>query len=125
MFTFFGAFVLLALFIVFRVQEEKKGVRIFAEARAKADTQVLKAYRGAVAGTIPQHYRVAVVLFFRHTLHQLVLLTVTGLRAAERPLTRLSHRMRMATPASKGKEPSAFLKTIAERGDGAVPPSEV
>ncbi|MDO8523974.1 MAG: hypothetical protein Q7R74_01960 [bacterium] len=110
--TFLIALALLVAFVVFRFWEEKRGVRLFAEKRAAADTVVAEMYRAAVMGNIPAEYRIAVIRFLHTLAHDTVVFLVEGLRAVERPLTRLSYRMRQSAPASNGKEPSAFLKTI-------------
>ncbi len=87
-------------------------------------------YRAAVMGNIPEEYRLAVMRFLHTLAHDTVVFLVEGLRALERPLTRLSYRMRQTAPTPNGKEPSAFLKTItpekkAGDNDGTTPSSGV
>lgn len=113
--VFFSASLLFAMFIAFRMWEEKRGVRLFASSRTMLDHWVIDIYHGAVTGSIPRHYRMHLLVFLRTTLHRAVLLTVATLRAIERPLTRLSFRMRMASPGTAKKEVSSFLKTIVPR----------
>lgn len=111
-YTFIVAFVLLGVFVVFRVWEEKRGVRLWASLRKDADEQVVEAYRSAITGSIPQHYRIRFFAFLQHTVHECVLLLVATLRAVERPLTRISYRMRMSASNTNKKEVSPFLQTI-------------
>lgn len=113
--TFFISLVLLLAFFVFRSWEEKRGVRVFASVRRGLDETVRDIYQGAVTGSIPAHYRVALITSLRHRAHETVLLLVDVLRAIERPLTRLSYRMRMANPNAPKREVSSFLQTISLR----------
>lgn len=116
---FFASLILLGTFILFRFFEETRGVRLFAQERSMADESALRLYRTLITGNLSAEYRVKVARFFRETLHRLVVLIVEGLRAVERPLTRLSYKMRMSTTSSPTKEVSSFLKTITRgpRGD--------
>ena len=116
-YTFIVAFVLLGVFIVFRMWEQKRGIRIWAGMREDVDEQVVEAYRSAITGSIPQKYRIRFLAFLRNAIHGLVLLLVATLRAVERPLTRISYRMRMSASNTKKKEVSPFLKTIAPKKD--------
>ncbi|MES2014239.1 MAG: hypothetical protein V4437_00290 [Patescibacteria group bacterium] len=111
--TFFAAFILLAFFLAFRTWEEKKGVRLFAHARSAVDAEVTRLYEVAVTGSIPRQYRARFFAALQAGIHRVVITLVAGLRAAERPLTRLSFRMRMASSKANKKEVSSFLKTIA------------
>ncbi|MDE2079096.1 MAG: hypothetical protein KGI73_01775 [Patescibacteria group bacterium] len=126
--TFFVSLVLLVVFVGFRFFEERRGFRVWMHLRTQTDAFVAEAYKGAVTGNIPSEYREALVHFLHRLAHDLVVTAVLGLRAIERPLMRLSYRMRRAAPKANGKEPSAFLKTITpeKRGgeDSGVPPSE-
>ena len=99
-------------FIAFRLWEEKRGFKILARARESADVAVTKAYHSAVMGNIPSNWRVVLLAFMHQVSHALVVLAVETLRAIERPLSRLSYRMRRGVPLANGKEPSEFLKTI-------------
>lgn len=113
---------LLVGFLVFRSWEEKRGVRVWAGTRAKLDEQVRHWYHNAVTGTIPYRYRTAFFVFLQKMIHEAVLVIVRALRAIERPLTRLSYRMRMSTPKANGKEVSSFLRTIVplKKRDGGA-----
>lgn len=121
---FFASFLLLVGFLIFRSWEEKRGIRLWADARTKLDEKVHRMYHRAVTGTIPYRYRTAFFVFLQKMIHEAVLVIVATLRAIERPLTRLSYRMRMATPKANGKEVSSFLRTIVplkkreSEGDG-------
>ncbi len=111
--TFLISLVLLVGFVLFRLGEEKKGVMLWREMRQSTDAAVSDAYRKAVMGNLPSNWRVAFMSFAHQVSHAAVVLTVELLRAIERPLLRLSHRMRRGgAPTGTGKEPSEFLKTI-------------
>lgn len=112
-YTFVVALILLGAFVIFRMWEEKRGIRMWSRAREGVDMQVVEVYRSAVTGSIPQKYRIQFFAFLQHTVHEFVLLLVATLRAVERPLTRISYRMRMSASNTKKKEVSPFLKTIA------------
>lgn len=120
--VFFSALILLGVFIVLRLLEEKRGTRfIMPSVRASLDVYATRWYDLAVTGSIPAEYRARVLMFFRQTLHSVVVLIVAGLRAVERPLTRLSYKMRMAASHTGTKEVSSFLKTMGHRhGDAGV-----
>ena len=120
-YTFVVAFVLLGVFIFFRMWEQKRRIRMWAGAREKADEQVVEAYRSAITGSIPQHYRIRFLAFLRNAIHELVLLLVATLRAVERPLTRISYRMRMSASNTNKKEVSPFLQTIVPEKPDTVP----
>lgn len=123
--TFFASLALLLLFFVFRMWEEKRGIRLLPNFRNSADETVKDMYRGAITGSIPSHYRVEFIAFLQRITHEVVLLLVEALRAVERPLTRLAYRMRMSAPNTKKKPVSAFLKTIAfEKESGSDMQSE-
>lgn len=112
-FTLLASLVLLSGYVVYRLWEEKRGVKIWARARESADVFVSDTYRKAVTGNIPSDWRDAFLKFMHQLSHAAVVLTVEVLRAIERPLLRLSHRMRRGgAPTGTGKEPSEFLKTI-------------
>ncbi len=115
--TFLVAFILLAMFIAFRAWEEKRHVRVWGKARAAMDEKVTEFYQTAVTGSIPRHYRLRFLAFLHNATHEFVLLLVAALRAVERPLTRISYRMRMAASNPNKKEVSSFLKTIAPEKD--------
>ncbi|TAJ14803.1 hypothetical protein EPO56_01790 [Patescibacteria group bacterium] len=113
---------LLTGFIVFRLWEEKRGHRLWALKREHADHVVTDMYHRAITGNVPYRYRTAFIVFLQKGIHEVVLLLVAGLRSIERPLTRLSYRMRMAVPQPKGKEVSSFLRTIVPRKKKQVEP---
>lgn len=110
--TFFISFVLIIAFLLLRVWEERRGRRVFGEVRRDADLIAKDMYEAAVLGSIPSHFRVALIKFLHMLGHDFVLLLVEGLRALERPLTRFSYRLRTFTPQAKGKDVSPLLKAI-------------
>lgn len=99
-------------FGIVRMWEERRGTRIFARSRAALDRVTASAYRLLVTGDISHEYRVHLIKSIRTFVHQGVVLLVTFLRAIERPLSRLSHRMRVHEPVPTHREPSEYLKTI-------------
>lgn len=112
--------VLLGAFVAFRLWEEKRGKKFFADARAEGDEIVSDLYRAAVMGNIPHRYRHMLLAFLHNLTHAGVVLAVAVLRAIERPLSRFSYRLRQRAPGVTKKEPSAFLKTITpEKKDDA------
>ena len=123
----FASIALLVAFFLFREWEEKRGRKAWAPARLEADRRVADLYNKMVMGSIPQSWREAVIAFLHQATHTVVVWTVAGLRAAERPLARLSYRMRQQAPAGTGKGPSEFLKTMSEKknGNGTTPESGV
>ncbi len=128
--TFFVSLALLIAFVAFRFSEERRGVKVWADTRAKADAVVSEMYRAAVVGNIPAEYREAFVRFLRTLAHDALVFLIEGLRAVERPLTRLSYRMRRVSPPTSAAEPSAFLKTIIQGKKngadvGTTPPDAV
>ena len=110
--TFLIALVLLVAFVFFRFWEQKRGVKVWADARNTADEVVSDMYTSAVLGSFPHKYRIAFLNFLHTLLHDSVVFAVESLRALERPLTRLSYRLRQSAPSANGKEPSAFLKNL-------------
>ena len=120
--TFFISLVLLVAFIAFRFLEEKRGRRVWTVTRASDDTVVSDMSHAAVTGDIPRKYQDATVHFLYTLAHDMIVFLIEGLRAIERPLARLSYRLRRSVPSGNGKEPSAFLKTITPERN---PESEV
>lgn len=104
--------VLLAGYVLFRMWEQRRGVKLLASERAEGDEIVTDLYRAAVMGNIPQKYREMFLSFLHNLTHTIVVLTVATLRAIERPLSRFSYRLRQRAPGVGKKEPSAFLKTL-------------
>lgn len=109
------ALFLIGAFVLFRVHEEKRGARYFDAYRTHADELAAHIYRLLVMGQIPREWRTTLMSVTTRGLHRLVVLTVELLRAIERPLTRLSHRMRTAVPAKSKENVSEFLKTLTPR----------
>ncbi len=123
--AFFSSFVLLGAFFGFRWWEEKRGVRLFQDSRAVVDTRVAHVYEAIVRGEIPSSWRQSFAAWLHVLTHRVVVLLVEALRTIERPLTRLSYRMRMQKPSSNGKEVSPYLKSIVPEkkagSDGTTP----
>jgi hypothetical protein len=111
--SFFSSLASLVAFFGFRFWEERRGMRVLATLRATLDGQVSRIYRAAVMGRISDSWRRSLVASAHTLTHRVVVLTVDGLHAIERPLNRLSLRMRMRPPSANGKDVSAYLKSIA------------
>ncbi len=101
-----------AILFVLRHAEESRGQRFFADARSKLDQQTMNIYEGAVMGGVPHVWRDASVKFIHDVTHGAVQQAVKGLRSVERPLSRLSYKMRVSQPKATAGEVSEFLKTI-------------
>lgn len=110
--------VLAVLFVALRLWEVRRGSRFFESFRRALDRRAVALYRTLVFGEMPRRWRESLARFGNRVLHRSVRALVAGLRAIERPLSRMSHRMR--TNAQSGtREPSEFLKTITpKRIDG-------
>lgn len=109
--------ILMCAFIAFKVFEMRRGVRFFDAPRKRLDRWSLRLYRTFVFGEIPRQYRASVSVFLTLVLHRGIRLLVHTLRAAERPLTRASHRLRTRVQ-QEGREPSEFLQTITPPPEG-------
>ena len=105
-------------FVFFRLWEVRRTRRFFENYRALLDRMTERLYGILVFGEIPRHYRTRLALVVRSLSHRAVHSAVLALRALERPLARVSHRMRMSAAESE-REPSDFLKTITpQKKDG-------
>ncbi|PIR84958.1 hypothetical protein COU15_03330 [Candidatus Kaiserbacteria bacterium CG10_big_fil_rev_8_21_14_0_10_45_20] len=105
-------------FVLFRLWEAQRTERFFEQARKSLDSVAERLYRVMVFGEIPRHYRTKTATVLRFFSHHAIHTAVLALRSIERPLTRMSHRMRMSSSESK-QEPSDFLKTITpDKKDG-------
>ena len=94
-----------------REREEQRGTRLAESHRATLDRVVAEAYHTLVAGDALHTHRLRFFALVHNVSHRVVIALVAALRAVERPLARVSHRMRMEPPKSP-REPSEFLKTI-------------
>jgi len=111
----------LVLFIALRFFEEGRGARFFADPRASLDASVTRIWRALVLGGIPHSYRRDLFHMLRRVIHSSVVFLATFLRRVERMLSRAGHSLRPTrTERSHGRDPSAFLKTIApdKKGNG-------
>jgi len=127
---FFSSLVLFTAFAALKVWEERKGARILEPMRASLDAQLPRIYQAAVMGSLPTSWRHAVAVFAHDATHRAVVFLVEVLRAVERPLTRISFRMRIQKPSANGKGISPFLKSIMPEkkeapSDGTTPEGKV
>ncbi len=126
--VFFAASALLGILIGVRAVEERRGIRVFQDVRSRYDRRIAEAYTRIVANDFPIEIRQNVSHALHWLSHRIVVLAVEMVRAIERPLTRLSYRLRTRAPKPSGKDVSPFLRTITPEkrtGDGSTPPREV
>ncbi len=121
---FAAGLLMLGAFIGFVSWERRRGLKVYAEFRERADRRISKLYRMFVLGQVPIEWRHAFLTVMHLSVHRIVVLLVETLRAIERPLTRLSHYLRTRSPSANGKEVSSFLKSIVpgkrpSRDDGS------
>ncbi len=103
---------LLAAFSAFCVAEERVGRRLFAPTRERLDVYATELWQALVMGGVPMRWRQEVLRAAHTAVHTGVHVAVAALRAAERPLARLSYKMRVSAPKGNGKQVSEFLRTI-------------
>lgn len=118
----------LSLYSAVRFFEVRHGKRVGEDVRRFLDRVSARLYRLFVFGEIPTAYRTWVLTALRAGTHRTVVFLVSLLRALERPLSRLNHRLRtprVEVPARR--DPSPFLKTIHEatKGNGKKTPDSV
>lgn len=106
------------LFLVVRTIEVRRGTRFFDEQRTVLDGYAAELYSALVMGGIPVRWRQYTAFLMHRVTHEVVHLAVLSLRAVERPLARLSYRMRVSQPKTGG-EVSSFLKTITPEKSGS------
>lgn len=116
--------------ILLRTVEVGRGARFFEKTRASADRVASRLYRLLVFGEIPTTYRSWALEQFRALTHRSVVFLVGFLRAVERPLSRLNHRLRASRQSTlPSRDPSPFLKDITpgapSTSDGAPPTNQV
>lgn len=124
----FGAGLLgLVGFWYLRVWEERRGARLMASPRAAWDARFAKAHEAMVRGDFARTARAALLAALHSLSHRALASLVALLRAIERPLARISHRMRVPPPTSPPREPSEFLKTITpdKQNGGPAEPGAV
>lgn len=101
----------------FRFFEVRRTRRLLEPLRARFDVFSARLYRLFVFGEIPTTYRAWLLKALRAFTHRMVVVLVALLRAIERPLSRLNHRLR--TPRvdnTVARDPSPFLKQIQSVG---------
>ncbi len=98
--------------------ERAAGKKVFSETRAGFDNAIAAFFNSAVLGGVPNEWRDQFVKSTHDVIHLMVQVGVSVLRALERPLSRLSYRMRMRQPQATATEVSEFLKTITPERRG-------
>lgn len=105
--------VLTLCYILFRVWEVRRGVRIYNERRLLLDHWAERVYETLVLGGVPLSWRRYAVAVVHEISHEAVRLMVVIIRAVEKPLVRLSYRLRVSAPKNGAQPVSEFLRTIA------------
>ncbi len=103
---------ILAVVTVRRV-ETARGARYFDATRTVLDRRALEFWEALVMGGIPVSWRSYARAIMHDTAHLLVRLAVETVRALERPLVKLSYKMRVTAPKSGAAPVSEFLKTLS------------
>lgn len=105
----------LGVYSVTRVIEARRGKRFFETFRVRVDMIATRLYRLSVFGEVPATYRTWLSEQVRALFHKAVVLLVGVLRAIERPLSRMNHRLRATqVKYDTTRTPSPFLKTMVE-----------
>lgn len=114
------ASLILALgFIMFRRWETARGVRMFDARRTALDQYAEELWSALVLGGLPVRWRQNAIAVTHRLGHGGVHMAVSALRAAERPLARLSYKMRVSAPKAGSAQVSKFLQTITpQKGSG-------
>jgi hypothetical protein len=95
-----------------RRYETAKGMRFFDSYRETFDVYAAQLWVGVVLGGIPVSWRTYARAVVHDVTHTGVRLAVEVIRAIERPLARLSYKMRVSAPKGAGAPVSDFLRTI-------------
>lgn len=99
-------------FLSLRRFEVARGERFFETHREVLDARAEVLWTSLVVGGIPLSWRRYATAFAHEASHALVHLAVEVVRAVERPLARLSYRMRVSAPKSGSTPVSDFLRII-------------
>lgn len=123
---FIAGFVGILGYVALRLIEVRRGKRFFEPSRQRLDAFSEELYRLAVFGELPTAYRARFRSLIHTASHTLVSGAVALLRAVERPLSRLRHRLRTTRPENgKGHNPSPFIQKMADSGpNGAEKPDD-
>jgi hypothetical protein len=105
--------VLTLCFILFRAWEVRRGSRLYNERRLLLDHWAERVYETLVLGGVPLSWRRYAVAVSHEVSHEAVRLLVAIIRAVEKPLVRLSYRLRVSAPKTGAQPVSEFLRTIA------------
>jgi hypothetical protein len=106
-------------FVSVRRFEAAKGTRFFDAQRAVLDTRAEEVWHALVTGGAPLAWRTYAQVTAHTVGHEVVRIAVEVVRAVERPLARLSYKMRVSAPKVGAAPVSDFLKTITpDKGAG-------
>ena len=96
-----------------RRYETTRGVRYFENARTAFDAYAEALWATLVLGGIPMSWRSFMRSVGHEVSHSTVRLAVETIRAVERPLARLSYKMRVSAPKGNTAPVSDFLRTLS------------
>lgn len=99
-------------FVSLRRFEIARGVRYFEPQRALLDERATELWRAVVLGGMPLSWRNYIKAVLHDITHLGVYSAVQVVRAVERPLAKLSYKMRVSAPKSGVAPVSEFLKII-------------
>ncbi len=99
-------------FFSLRRYETAHGIRFLNAQRSVLDERALELWRTMVLGGVPLSWRNYVKALIHSATHFGVQSAVEAVRALERPLARLSYKMRVSAPKGGGAPVSNFLRTI-------------
>jgi ABC-type dipeptide/oligopeptide/nickel transport system permease subunit len=99
-------------FISLRRAEEARGARYFEAERTILDERAAILWTALVLGGVPVSWRNYARAVLHDVTHLSVHSAVEAVRAVERPLAKLSYKMRVSAPKSGNAPVSNFLRTI-------------
>lgn len=102
----------IAGFLSMRRLELARGARFFEAERSVLDVRAEVLWTRLVEGGIPLSWRSYVRAVLHDLTHLVVHSAVEVVRAVERPLAKLSYKMRVSAPKSGSAPVSSFLRTI-------------
>ena len=102
----------LSAFGFVRLWEERRGARVFPVLRARLDRAALRLWHMSVSGEVSREYRLHLFRAAHALAHRIIVDLAMFLQRIERPLFRMSRRMRTSIAKEGRREPSEFLKTI-------------
>ncbi|MBU6310590.1 hypothetical protein KGO06_01500 [Patescibacteria group bacterium] len=103
---------LMLAFAYVRRLELARGARFFESERARLDARVTAFVPRLVLGGVPLSWRAYLGAIAHDVTHLSIHGAVEAIRAIERPLAKLSYKLRISAPRTGAAPVSEFLKTI-------------